>query len=490
MRRLWVTVLVTGGLLNPLVSRAEDLLREDARAALTRATRFFREKVARHGGYQYMYSEDLTRSLGEIRRGAETAVTVQPPGTPSVAMVFLEAYEATGDRVHLDAALRAGTCLLEGQLRSGGWSYGVEYDAELRGTHAYRLEPEAPDQDNLTVLDDNTTQFALRFFMRLDEVLGFADEAIHEAVRYGLDSVLKAQYSNGAWPQRYDRFPEGVKHPVKKASCPADWSRSWPGPHYKRHYTFNDDTIADVISMLFEAARVYGDERFRVAARKGADFILLAQLPEPQPAWAQQYDFDMHPSWARRFEPPAVSGRESQDVMLTLLEVYRETGESRYLDPLPPATAYLRRSRLDDGRLARFYEMETNRPLYFTRDYELTYDDGDLPTHYSFKVPDRLDGIEAEYERLRALGSGAVAKSPANGRPIEELRDLVRKAIAELDDEGRWLEKGAIPGPGSPPDPNARVIRSGTFVRYARVLCAFLEATADSAGGESGGAAS
>ena len=84
-----------------------------------------------------------------------------------------------------------------------------------------------------------------------------------------------------------------------------------------------------------------------------------------------------------------------------MLRLYRETGQRKYLEPIPRALEYFRRSRLPDGRLARFYELRTNRPLYFTKDYQLTYDDSDVPTHYSFKVSDGTEGIAQEYERLR-----------------------------------------------------------------------------------------
>jgi len=51
--------------------------------------------------------------------------------------------------------------------------------------------------------------------------------------------------------------------------------------------------------MFFEAWRIYGEDRYRRTAEKGGEFILLAQMPEPQPAWAQQYDVEMRPAWAR-----------------------------------------------------------------------------------------------------------------------------------------------------------------------------------------------
>lgn len=477
MRRLYLPVLALLTCIQSSISFADDSLRTEALAALTQATRFFSEEVSRDGGYQYTYSEDLKRSSGEIRRGEETVVSVQPPGTPAVGMVYLEAYEATGDRGHLKGALAAAACLLRGQLRSGGWGYGIEFDPVLRRDHAYRVEPVEPLQKNTTVLDDNTTQYALQFLMRLDKILDFKDEAIHEAVDYALRSVLKAQQPNGAWQQRYSDPPRWSRRDkVKKASFTDDWLRVYTGVNYQGHYTFNDNSITDMIKTLFAAAKTYGDESYRKAAEKAADFILLAQLPEPQPGWAQQYDTNMHPVWARRFEPPAISGRESQDILLTLLEIYRETGKSKYLDPIPRAIDYFRRSRLSDGLVARFYEMKTNKPLYFTKDYKLTYSDEDLPTHYSFKTSDRLDGIEAEYKRLRAVAAATLAKESAPAPSLDELKKAAHEAITTLDDKGRWLNKGTIRRDAEP-EPSGRVISSGTFIRNARALCEYLKAT-------------
>ena len=54
------------------------------------------------------------------------------------------------------------------------------------------------------------------------------------------------------------------------------------------------------LSTLFEAADIYGESRFTDAAKRGGDFLILAQLPDPQPAWAQQYNAQMQPAWARK----------------------------------------------------------------------------------------------------------------------------------------------------------------------------------------------
>src|SRR5918994_1722547 len=97
-----------------------------------------------------------------------------------------------------------------------------------------------PATDSPTTLDDNVTQAAARLLMRIDRELGFTDRAIHEASRFALDSLVRAQYPNGAWPQRYSRFPDAKAFPVRPASYPASWPRTWPGSNYFEHYTFND----------------------------------------------------------------------------------------------------------------------------------------------------------------------------------------------------------------------------------------------------------
>jgi len=454
-------------------------LRDQAAEALERATGFFRDRVATEGGYLWRYSADFARREGE-RPATATMVWVQPPGTPTVGLAFLDAYEATGATTCRDAARDAARALVRGQLRSGGWDYQIEFDPGKRLRYAYRTTPTAPERAakvmNVTTLDDDTTQSAIRLLMRVDRALEFKDAAIHEAALFALDSLLKAQYPNGAWPQRFAGFPDPAQFPVVRASFPESWSRTWPNVNYNSHYTLNDNALADVIEVMLEATKVYGESKYRAAAEKGGDFLILAQLPEPQPAWAQQYDAAMHPAWARKFEPPAVTGGESQEAVGILLHLYRETGNPRFLEPVGRALDYLRRSRLPDGRLARFNELQTNRPLYFTKDYQLTYSDADMPTHYAFKTPDRTERLVRAYEELRARGSNraeAPARKPA--RPSTSLEERVKSAIATLDNQGRWLIDGRI---RSQPDaPEEKVISTDLFVRNLGALSQYLAAT-------------
>jgi PelA/Pel-15E family pectate lyase len=402
---------------------------------------------------------------------------VQPPGTPTVGEGLLEAWLTCGDPTLRSAAVDAGHHLVNGQLLSGGWDYRIETDPAKRKTYAYRIAGN-PEGRNRTTLDDNTTQSALRFLMHLDRALGYRDKQVHFAVEYALDALIKAQFPNGAWPQRYEEFPDAKKFPVRKASYQAKWSRTFPQQRYYSFYTFNDNSIADVVKTMIEAREIYGKLKYQVAAEKAGDFILLAQMPDPQPAWAQQYDLQMHPAWARKFEPPSVCGGESQGVMRTLIFLYRKTGREDFLEAVPRALKYLKASEISQGRLARFYELKTNRPLYFTMKYELVYTDTDLPTHYGFQVGSKLDSIESAWRQAKRVGPS---------RPLDASRLATRKrrkltpaisrralaAITAMDSRGAWVEMGELRHQGGGRE-KARIISTQTFVGHIGALAAYL----------------
>jgi len=464
--------------------------RHEVLNGMRKAATFYADKVSKDGGYHFDYAEDLSYGRSEHGQGP-TQVETQRDGTPRVAMAFLEAYDATGDRLYLEAARKAALALVQGQLCSGGWDYLIEFDPAARKKYPYRTEydcaaPGAPRKPP-TSLDDNITQACTRVLMRVDRALGFKDRAIHEAAQFALESLLKAQYPIGAWPQRYSAFPDPAKFPVKPASYPETWPRQWPGEVYYEHYTFNDNSIADNIDLMLEAALVYKDPRLRAAAERGGQFLLLAQMPEPQPGWAQQYDRDMHPAWARLFEPPSVTGGESHSVMEMLLLLYRETGDRKYLRPFPSALAYYERSILPPAAnpsqarrrfrpgepvLARFYELRTNRPLYITKGnvirakglgtsradgYEISYTDESVITHYAVLTSGAwVAEVRAAYERLLKADAAGLRRggklhglspwSTGNRAPLAARPESakVRSLLDSMDARGAWAEMGYI----------------------------------------------
>jgi hypothetical protein len=222
--------------------------------------------------------------------------------------------------------------------------------------------------------------------------------------------------------------------------------------------------------------------------------MLLSQMPEPQPGWAQQYNREMHPAWARQFEPPSITGGESQSVMRALMLLHRETGKQKYLEPLPRALAYYKRSILPEvenpseirrracpGRtpcVARFYELKTNRPLYVTKGtrvtavgqgvtnvdgYELSYSDQSVITHYAVLTSGAgFADIEAEYKAVQSAGASLKREDrlrglspwtnsrlqPADAQSAaadkQALEPRVRAVIESMDARGAWVEAGAI----------------------------------------------
>lgn len=473
-------VVVFGGCFKlHVASAAEQPTREEVSQALLRASKFFQEKVGRHGGYSYFVSADLKERWGEGRFDNDTII-VQPPGTPTVGMAYLQAYSALQSRLLLRYAHDAGKALVAGQLESGGWTQVIHFAkpdpnqkvVQRLGKYRHPLPDQPVGSWNGSSLDDDQTQAALVFLMKLDFLLRESDPAIHEAAEYGLTQLCKAQFSNGGFPQIWNKpAPPALEGALpQQANYPVDNWRTAKVKNYWDYPTLNDGLAGTVADVLLTAHETYRDEASIAALRKLGDFLILAQMPEPQPAWCQQYNDRMQPMWARKFEPPAITGSESQDVLETLLKIARHTKDKRYLVPIPRAIEYLRKSELPDGKLARFYELKTNKPLYMTSKYELTYDDSDVPSHYGWKVASRLDKIEQEYKSY---------DKPAESKPKKIDPAKVRQILADLDEQGRWLStyKGEKL-PGQPKFAEGqKYLSSAVFAKNIEILSEYLLTT-------------
>lgn len=459
----------------PLASLAADSLLPDSPlvlAAMKKAVAFHREKLAVHGGYATAWRKDLSAGKSEHRE-SKTIICLEPPGVTDIGLALTRAFQVTKDPQFLEAARAAGHCLVECQMATGGWDSDFDFDPEKAKKYHLHQQVLAGDTERgkryaLTTLDDNKTESALLFLVELAQMPECKEDTVlQEAVKFGLDSLVAAQFPNGGWPQGFDG-PADPAAPVKKASFPKEWPRKWPNEKYHKFYTLNDDNMKMCLLLMLRAYELTKDERYLASARKAGDFFILAQLPEPQPVWAQQYNRDMEPVWARKFEPPAATGGESLGAMEALLELWAFTGDERYFKPLPPAVAWFDRSRLPDGSYARFYELQTNKPLYCkTGTYELTYDDRDIPSHYSFKMQ-----TASHLEELRALMKKpreeilARHASPTTAKGwqsrAKSLSGKVKTALSTQQPEGYWL-KGEL-------------IDAGLFVRHLQAMTNYLEA--------------
>jgi PelA/Pel-15E family pectate lyase len=472
---------------------ADDSLAKEARATMEKATTYMRS-IAAEGGYLWRYSPDLKERAGE-NVATPTQIWVQPPGTPSMGMAFLGAYEATGDARYLDAAKAAANALAVGQLESGGWDYVVDFDPKFsvnwyRRTDKGKVsEAEAAKRKNVSTFDDDNTQSAIRLLLAVADASKGSNEPrdvrIREARDHALTKLLEAQRPNGGWPQRWTGVRVDPKeYPVQPASFPKSYPREHPKPNYNGYYTLNDNTHRDCIATLLDAAKRLGRPEYRAAALKGGDFLLLAQLPEPQPAWAQQYNPQLQPDWARAFEPPSVCSNESGGAMRILVDLYLETGNEKYLEPMPRAIAWFKRSEISPNNWARMYEIGTNTPIYGDRDGIIKYRVEDLSperqTGYSWKGAYGLPAVFSYYEEVKSSGRAAIlekrkqaeasaksAKSKAARAKAIEPR--VREIIAALDGQGRWLGSGGRKASGPQ-------ITTGTFIMNLRTLSEYVEA--------------
>jgi len=445
---------------------------ETVLAALKKAASAMRTEVSFAGGYAWKWPTDLTVAHGE-NRSSPSLITMQPPGTPAVGRAMLETYRATGDRLFLQGAREAAQALMWCQVATGGWTGDFDFDPrEARKLH-YRRDVEAGDiepgkRHGTSTLDDQKTQAALLFLLELAHTDGARDDAaLRAALKFGLDGLLAAQAPNGGWPQHFTG-PADPTAPVAKAKIDPQWPRVWPNAKYTDFYTLNDGNILWVVKVLLRAHELEKDARYLAAAKKAGEFLLLARLPAPQPVWAQQYDRAMVPVWARKFEPPAASSVESFGALKALLELWIATGDAKWIEPVKPALAWFAKTKLKDGRWARFYELGTDQPLYCRAEtYELTADDSHLPTHYGFKTEDDfqndLDKLSAEIAggREAILHARADPETPkkwasrAKGQFAK-----VQTALQEQDKKGWWLKDGEID--------------AGLFVKHCNAMSTYL----------------
>lgn len=407
----------------------------EVREGMLRAAESF-HGLSYKGGYPFMVSADL-----EVRYNAghgvknpfpdETYITIEPPGTPTVGKAFLRAYRATGDGRYLEMAQETGDALATVQLAVGGWRMRQPLsdqwaDRRVDVPGAYRATPQAD-------FDDARTQGPALFLIEL--VRDGSESPLHkDALTKALDLFLEAQYPSGGWPQYY---------PLETKDGHSDLD------NYRRYQHINDASIPDCMEVLLRAYQAFGDERHREALVRAADWLLAVRLPGA--AWAQQYHDDFvtgplkpnSPAPGRWFEPMAITAAESLHALDILVEVWLETGDERYVEPFDEIVAWFERSRLEDGRWARFYELHTNRPLYCTPDRVITYSDEDLRPGYAWKGTWGERALRT-IARVQSLGREEILaerEALPDDAAFERLGQNARAALNALDDRGFWLER-------------------------------------------------
>jgi PelA/Pel-15E family pectate lyase len=267
-------------------------------------------------------------------------------------------------------ATKITTNILSWQADAGGWPKNTDTTKPFTGDRA-KLQG---------TFDNGATTDELRFLARL---IGTSSPSMvrssSNAFTRGLAHILAAQYTNGGWPQY---------------SPP-------PANKYHRHITFNDNSMARLMIFLREVATDKSYEFVSASQRaaaqrafdRGVDCILRCQikLNGRLTAWCAQHDeIDFRPQPARTFELASISGSESVGLLRLLMSI--ENPSPEIMRSVDAAVAWLESAKISgievvevkdaDGRKdkvvknnpaakpmwARFYEIETGKPIFAGRD--------------------------------------------------------------------------------------------------------------------------
>ncbi len=409
-----------------------------AMETMRKAAIYYHDTVSTRGGYLMEYTADLRRRYGEIP-ARESQVWVQNPSTPGVGEAFLAAYRATGDSLYLRYAGDAARALVWGQMDCGGWNYLIDFAPGSLATwyaesKVFTDYNEFMHFDGNATFDDGVTANATLLLLHMYDAT--MDPVWLPPLEKALDFILKAQFPNGAWPQRYPLIGTG----------------------YDVLYTFNDGVISGNIRTLLEAWRLLCDPRYLESARRAADFIIVSQHPGPQYGWGQQLSHDLKLAKARVFEPAALSIPDSRDNLNCLMDMYAFTGDRRYLEPIPRALDWMDSVISPEGKVGIFLEEGTNRPLAakFVGDsgspesVEITYNLAEAMGGYGFEWSDF--STQPERKRYEAL-KNMVWKEPAPSVPLSQneareralgMENGLMSVITSLDAQGRWTEDGRM----------------------------------------------
>jgi len=295
--------------------------------------------------------------------------------------------------------IRIANNVLSWQSVHGSWPKNMDTTAKPFTGDAKKLAG---------TFDNGATVGELRLLARAFRAT--ADPRDQQAFLKGLDHILKARYPTGGWPQFYP-----------------------PGAKYHRHITFNDGTMVHLMELLREVATSadyeFVDAERRKAAResfdRGIQCILKCQIVVngKLTVWCAQHDeIDYRPRPGRTYELVSLSGAESVGVLQLLMrldhpspEVVRAVGAGAEWFESAKLTG-IRQTRVNGDKVivkdptapplwARFYEIESNRPIFSGRDgvkkYDLAEIESERRNHYAW-YGDWGERVARDYAQWKA----------------------------------------------------------------------------------------
>ena len=326
-------------------------------------------------------------------------------------------------------AARIADNLIAYQRDSGGWPKNIDMAVVLSEEQRKDIAKEKRSVDS--TIDNGATYTQLIFLARVYSAKQLPRH--RESFLRGLDYLLRAQYDNGGWPQYF---------PIRKG--------------YYQRITFNDDAMIGVMLLLRDIAEkrpdyLFVDEERRVraaeAVEKGIECILKTQVivSGRRTVWCAQHDeVTLAPAPARAYEHISLSGQESVGIVEFLMGI--EHPKPRVIDAIESAVAWFRSAQLKgirwieraDGTVdhlvvadqnapplwARFYEIETNRPIFSGRDSVIKYSVAEIESErrngYRWYTDAPAKLLKSDYPAWlkRVAPAGAMKKGTFRVQPL------------------------------------------------------------------------
>jgi PelA/Pel-15E family pectate lyase len=315
-----------------------------------------------------------------------------------------------------DEAARIADQLLIYQKENGGFEKNVDMALMLTQKEKEALIAKRSDVSETTI-DNRTTYPQVAYFGRVitASLLKPSPPAnlpkYKEAFNKGVDYLLASQYENGGFPQFY---------PLKKG--------------YYSHITFNDDAMIGTLKVLRDIANTKDDYKFVDAERrsKAAQAVgralplilkLQIEVRGKKTVWAAQYDeVNLKPAAARKFEPVSLTAGESVNIVRYLMQ---EKPTREITSAIESAVEWYRRNKIDGLRWertngenglvkdknarpiwARFYEIETMKPIFIGRDAIIRYDvmqiEAERRNGYAWYVTEPNELLKEDYPKWKA----------------------------------------------------------------------------------------
>ena len=264
--------------------------------------------------FSYAYPSGMGFMSNKVRSPLPSTYYVNSKDGSSTLAAFryLMAYEALGDEKYLQVAMRAAEALLKAQQADGWWPYAWTILED--GRVVFDTPETAP-------MEDHTQSVPILTMLYLHRLT--KEEKYLQSAMRGLDFLLKAQNPNGSWSHHFN---------MKKQASESRSGQVGGGE-------LNDFTTTGPMRLVLLGYRLTKEPRYLSAYLKAANWLagdaFFNKAAEGGAVgWAQQYDAKNQPIWARAFEPPAIQIHASAMAAAELINVYRLTGNEKYLAPV------------------------------------------------------------------------------------------------------------------------------------------------------------